>query len=80
MSTAQEQGIESVLSTVAGTVFRSDTGEVLILLRDDPYVISVDLDGNTHSAYLSTIPPVIVAEHTGVMTADVSGWTTGWDA
>jgi hypothetical protein len=76
---AREQGIEHVLAAVAGTVFRSDAGEVIILLRDDPYVISVDEDGDTASAYLVTVTPGEIARAMDADEAEISGWSTGWD-
>jgi hypothetical protein len=75
-----EQGIESVLATVSGTVFRSSTGEAVIFLDHDPYVISVNLDGDTASAYLVTVPPAVIAAAMNLGEGDVSGWSTGWDA
>jgi hypothetical protein len=77
--TAQDEGIEHVLAAVAGTVFRSETGEVIILLREGGYAIAVDEDGHTSSAHLVTVPPGDIA---GAMDADrdeISGWAPGWE-
>jgi hypothetical protein len=79
MSTTREQGIEHVLAAVGGTVFRSDAGQTLVLLHDDPYVISVDEDGDTASAYLVTVPPSEIATAMGADAAEIGGWSTGWD-
>ena len=64
---------------MSGTVFRSEAGEVIVLLRDDPYAISVDEDGHTVSAYLVTVPPGDIAAAMKADEAEISGWTTGWD-
>lgn len=79
MSTGREQALESILTTVGGTVFRSDAGQTLVLLHDDPYVISVDENGDTASAYLVTVPPSEIATAMEADEAEIAGWTTGWD-
>jgi hypothetical protein len=68
---ALREGVNSVLATVPGTVFYSASGnEAIVLLRDDSYVISVDSDGDTSSAYLTWVRPE---------NEDELGWTTGWE-
>lgn len=78
-STIQEQTIESILAVVSGTVFRSDTGEAIIMLNEDNYAISVDEDGHTVSAYLVTVPPTEIAAAMDADRDEISGWSTGWE-
>lgn len=77
-SRAQNETIESILGTVAGTVF-NNAGEVIILLRDDAYIINVADDGSTSSAYLVTIPPAQIAQAMGADEQEIGGWSTGWE-
>jgi hypothetical protein len=79
MSELREQAIEMILATVSGTVFRSEAGDVIVLLRDDPYAISVNEDGDTVSAHLVTVPPGDIARAMGADEGEIGGWTTGWD-
>jgi hypothetical protein len=65
-----QEGVDSVLATVAGTVFYSaDGSEAIVLLRDEHYAVSVDSDGDTQSAYLTWVRPE---------NEDELGWSTGW--
>jgi hypothetical protein len=80
-STIQDQEIEHILAIVSGTVFRNDTtGEVIIMLSEDNYAISVDKDGHTVSAYLVTVPPTEIAAAMDADRDEISGWSTGWEA
>jgi hypothetical protein len=66
-----QAGVDSVLAAVAGTVFRSaDGSEAIVLLRDDHYVVAVNSDGDTASAYLTWVKPE---------NDDELGWATGWE-
>jgi hypothetical protein len=75
----QTETVDHVLAAVSGTVFRSETGEVIILLNEDNYAISVDPDGHTVSAYLVTVPPAEIAAAMSADPGEISGWSTGWD-
>lgn len=77
---ALEEGIISVLSTVPGKSYRSEYGDAVILLAEDPYIVHVDKEGNTRSAYLTTITVSKIASVMDLTEGDVAGWTTGWDA
>jgi hypothetical protein len=79
LSPGREGGIEHILAAVRGEVFRSDAGEAVVFLRDDPYVISVDTGGDTVSAYLVTVPPAEIAEALDADEAEIAGWSTGYD-
>jgi len=80
MPQAQTEGIEHILAAVRGDVFRSETqNDAIVMLRDDPYAISVDKDGNTSSAYLVTVPPAEIAAAMDADEAEIAGWTTGYD-
>jgi hypothetical protein len=79
-ASAQEQEIEMILGTVSGTVFRGPAGEVIILLNEDNYAISVDDEGHTVSAYLVTVPPAEIAAAMEADEGEISGWSTGWEA
>jgi hypothetical protein len=77
---AQQSAVyDSILSTVSGTVFRSETGEVIVMLNEDNYAISVDPDGHTVSAYLVTVAPATIAAAMDADEGEISGWSTGWD-
>jgi hypothetical protein len=76
---AQAEGVKHVLAAVAGTVFRSGIGEVIILLDTADYVISVDSDGDTASAYLVTVPPADIAQAMDADPREIGGWSTGYD-
>jgi hypothetical protein len=79
MTKAQQAGADHVLAAMSGTVFRSEDGEVIILLNQDPYAISVDKDGATVGAYLVTVPPADIAETMDADEHEIGGWSTGYD-
>jgi hypothetical protein len=79
MTANQAAAVGGILAAMAGTVFRSDAGEVLVLLDTANYVISVDEHGDTVSAYLVTVPPGDIARALNAAEDEISGWSTGWD-
>ena len=80
MTEAQAGAVEHVLAAVRGTVFRNEvTSEVITLLSQDNYAISVDEEGHTVSAYLVTVPPAEIAAAMGADPGEISGWETGYD-
>jgi hypothetical protein len=79
MTKAQAAGVDHVLGAVTGTVFRSEAGETIILLDNDPYAIRVDEDGDMTSAYLVTVPPAEIAAAMDADKDEIGGWYTGTD-
>jgi hypothetical protein len=79
MTAEQAAGVDHVLAAVAGTVFRSEAGETIILLDRDPYAIRVDEDGDMSSAYLVTVPPAGIAAALDADEDEIGGWSTGYD-
>jgi sugar/nucleoside kinase (ribokinase family) len=79
MSDAMREAVECVTAAVPGTVFYSEDGtEALVLLNLDPYVVRVDADENTESAYLVTMPPAEIAKATGAGEGEIGGFAAGW--
>jgi hypothetical protein len=72
--------VEHVTSAVPGRVYYSEDGtDALVVLGLDPYVVRVNADGDTDSAYLSTIPPADIAAAMGADKDEIGGWATGWE-
>jgi hypothetical protein len=80
MTKIQDETVESILGTVPGTVFRSDESGEVIIVTGGNYAITVCPEGHAHSAYLVTVDPWAIAQAMDADEAEISGWTTGWEA
>lgn len=85
-SRAQAEEIASVKSALPVTEFWSINGVCLLMnMADQTYIIRVNRDGSSATAYLSQIPMenfTGLGENEHRITDDVSelqGWSSGWE-
>lgn len=75
----QQEEIDNIKSCLPVTEFRSEDGAVMLMdLADQTYIIRVDTDGSSATAYTCTQP----MENFGCdaeETAELTGWSDGWE-